>query len=352
MKSLLKLFTYMMLLCSLYGQPATKIISLNYISPSDLHSADIVKSESITTDAGTVQCKINSVTNELLLMGSDAAIQSASKMIEFLDVAPKQVVIEVQIIEVDNDKVRELGIDWQRILSGSTLSTSLLERKYDRREGITREEYQITPAATDKTVDKSIYDRDEKDKTTALNINSSIRIGDVLKLLQGNEGIKIVNIPKIVTINNNKGTIHDGAKVFYVDKLAAYNNIFQTQEVNAGLFLSVTPTLGANGFIKMIVEAKLTALDNFETRVIERGQMLENIVVAKSGESIILGGLKKNYTQKVESGIPFLRSVLPFIFSNEKEIESTSDVLLVLTPTVLDLNNMQIPDLLNNENKK
>ena len=80
--------------------------------------------------------------------------------------------------------------------------------------------------------------------------------------------------------------------------------------------------------------------------------MLENIVVVKEGESIMLGGLKKTTTQKVENSVPILGSILPFLFSTEKSVEVTNDVLLILTPTVVDLTKMETPDLMNDKTNK
>jgi type II secretory pathway component GspD/PulD (secretin) len=72
----------------------------------------------------------------------------------------------------------------------------------------------------------------------------------------------------------------------------------------------------------------------------------------KEGESIMLGGLKKTSTQKVESSVPILGSILPFLFSSQKSIEVTNDVLLILTPTVVDLAKMEIPDLMDEKTIK
>ena len=350
---------YIVTACAAFAQDSSKIISktvtLQFISPADLVDANIVRSESIATDAGVVTVKTNSSANEVLLFGNQTALEQASRMIEFLDVLPKQIVVEVRIIEVDNQKLRQTGIDWQQILSRTSIPFQYI---YNRNKDNFTTDNNATQGNTgvppNANYSHSSTDNSDKSGRTTFGLANSMTIGDFLNLLESSGGTKVLNTPKIVTINNRKGTILDGSRILYVDKYASYSNLFQTQELKTGLFLSVTPTLGSSGYIKMNVEAKLTNLNNVnnDLRPIEVGQMVENVVVVKAGESIILGGLKKTSTQKVENSVPILGSILPFIFSSTKNVEVTNDVLLVLTPTVVDLAKMEIPDLLNEKVNK
>ena len=336
---------------SLIAQEAIKTtskkITLQYISPTDLIDADIVKGENIVTNDGTVAIRVNSSTNEILLFGSESAIQNASTMVEFMDVPPKQIIVEVKIIEVDNQKMKQTGIDWQQILASTSVPFQYTYSRVKSDNSQTNSDQSSSPSSSSSNM---------INHGSSLNfgINNNMRIGDFLNILETSDAAKVLNIPKIVTINNKKGTILDGSRILYVDKYASYSNLFQTQELKTGLFLSVTPSLGSSGYVKMNVEAKLTNLANGgnDLRPIEVGQMLENIVVVKEGESIMLGGLKKTTTQKVENSVPILGSILPFLFSTEKSVEVTNDVLLILTPTVVDLTKMEIPDLMNDKTNK
>jgi type II secretory pathway component GspD/PulD (secretin) len=348
---LLYIFTAGSLIAQESTKTTSKKITLQYISPTDLIDADIVKADSINTTTGAVTMKVNSSTNEILLLGNESAIQNASSMIEFLDVPPKQIVVEVKIIEVDNQKIKQTGIDWQQILASTSIP---FQYNYNRTKSNNTSEDNLFQSSQPVSNSQSSSNMLNNSNSTSFGISNSMRIGDFLHILENSDAAKVLNIPKIVTINNKKGTILDGSRILYVDKYASYSNLFQTQELKTGLFLSVTPSLGASGYVKMNVEAKLTTLNNVQNdlRPIEVGQMLENIVVVKQGESIILGGLKKTTTQKVETSVPILGSILPFLFSSQKSVEVTNDVLLILTPTVVDLTKMEIPDLMNEKTNK
>lgn len=359
-----------MLLCmSLQAQDlgisTNKKILLKYVSPIDLFTSDIIKSDKvgsqkILTDFGEVTAKINSSTNEILLFGNENSIENAAKMVEFIDVAPRQIVIEVKIIEIDNQKIKETGINWQTILNNTSVPFRYDYTKDNSKSNIFQIDRtsQFNSQSDYNNVNRETWSGSDRDLSTIANnnkymnstdfgINSNMKIGDFLKVLENSDGAKVLNTPKIVTINNKKGTILDGSRMIYVDKYASYSNLFETQELKTGLFLSVTPSLGASGYIKMDVEAKLTNLstNGYDSRPIEIGQMLENTVVVKEGESIILGGLKRSTVEKIDNSVPILGSILPFLFSSEKSIDITKDVLLVLTPTVIDLQKMEIPEL-------
>jgi type II secretory pathway component GspD/PulD (secretin) len=271
-------------------------------------------------------------------MGSESAIQSASSMIEFLDVPPKQIVVEVKIIEVNSQKLQNIGIDWQKILANTSVPF----------------QYSYSRWHNNSSSDGTSSGSTQRTEETSYGVSNSMKIGDFLNVLVSSDAAKVLNIPKIVTVNNKKGTIHDGSRILYVDKYASYSNLFQTQELKTGLYLSVTPSLGASGYIKMNVEAKLTDLNNAsnDLRPIEVGQTVENIVVVKEGQSIMLGGLKKTSTEKIDNSLPILGSILPFLFSSQKNIEITNDVLLILTPTTIDITKVQAPDTLNEKSEK
>jgi len=345
------IMSQLLITASLLAQEATKTaskkITLQYISPTDLIDADIVKGENISTNDGTVAIRVNSSTNEILLFGNESAIQSASTMVEFMDVPPKQIIVEVKIIEVDNQKMKHTGIDWQQILASTSIP---FQYNYNKTKS-DNSQTTTDPSSTPSSFSSNVLNHAS---SAAFSVGNNMRIGDFLNILETSDAAKVLNIPKIVTINNKRGTILDGSRILYVDKYASYSNLFQTQELKTGLFLSVTPTLGSSGYVKMNVEAKLTNLANGgnDLRPIEVGQMLENIVVVKEGESIMLGGLKKTTTQKVDNSVPILGSILPFLFSTEKNVEVTNDVLLILTPTVVDLTKMEIPDIMDDKTNK
>ena len=85
-------------------------------------------------------------------------------------------------------------------------------------------------------------------------------------------------------------------------KLSSFTNIYETEELASGLMLSVTPSLGKSGYLKLKVKAKLAFLAESgldSDMPVESGQSLENMVIMKDGESLVPGGFKRTETYKV-----------------------------------------------------
>jgi type II secretory pathway component GspD/PulD (secretin) len=116
----------------------TKEVKLNYISPVELEAA--LKTNKLLDDKNMLMTKNNSVhfifnnsTNQIMLTGDSLSITDALQMVAFLDVPPRQIVIEAKIIEVDNQRINQLGIDWQYLLDKVSVNPyyDITESKYE-----------------------------------------------------------------------------------------------------------------------------------------------------------------------------------------------------------------------------
>ncbi len=314
------------------GELNSKIISLKYISPSDLVNElatqkYLDEENKIIINNNDAKLTINNATNQIMLSGNSIAIDNALHLIEFFDVPPRQIIIEAKIIEVDDNKLSALGMDWQGILDRIVINPVQIY--------INKERY------------KTDGIEHENDVThIAGSAGGAFEIGEVMKILQEKGAGRIINIPKIVTINNKKGTILDGYRINYVNKAAGYANIYETQEMTAGLSLAVTPSLGESGYLKMDINAKLTTLaEVVGGSPSELGQIIDNTVIVKDGEEFLLGGFKKTETTKYKRKVPILGTILPFLFSRTKKEEITKDFLIILKPMVIDLTPPAIPEI-------
>jgi len=109
--------------------------------------------------------------------------------------------------------------------------------------------------------------------------------------------------------------------------------------MDAGLTLSVLPSLGESGYITMEINAELTSLttsSQLEGSPIKDGQMVENTVIVKDGQSVLLGGLSRSVEQKSQKRFPILAHIPPFLFSRHITTASEVQSFIVLTPRVID----------------
>jgi type II secretory pathway component GspD/PulD (secretin) len=171
-----------------------------------------------------------------------------------------------------------------------------------------------------------------------LHLSAGLNFSDVLSLLDEAGAATVRNAPRILTLNNRTASILDGERVTYVTRYSGYNDLFKTDSMDAGLALTVLPSLGESGYITLRINAELTSLGNSKISgsPVKEGQMVENTVIVKDGESILLGGLSRSVDQTVKKRFPILGHVLPFLFSREITIKENFESLIILTPTVVD----------------
>ena len=115
----------------------TEVITPSYISPSEL--LDFL---GVTTSGGVnsffcdfpnhdrpVQIRCNDAANLVMLTGVPEDITVVKELIKSADIPPRQIIIETQIIELDNRRLDDLGIDWEDLLRSSGLT---LYHNYNR----------------------------------------------------------------------------------------------------------------------------------------------------------------------------------------------------------------------------
>ena len=268
---------------------------------------------------------VNDVANLLILSGQPDDLEYVSDLIREADVPPRQIEIEVKIVEISTSSAKDLGIDWEALLIRSRPRISY---RYSDNETDNIRKVTLQPET-----------RDQRDMETEVwDYNQALYISDALKLLDSSGVATIRTAPRILTLNNRRATILDGKRVTYITKYSAYTNLYETDSLDAGLTLSVLPSLGESGYITMQINAELTSLESerYSYSPIKSGQMLENTVIVKDGESVLLGGLSRTYETRVHKRFPLLGHILTGLFSREIMVNEEVESIMILTPHIVD----------------
>ncbi|MCP4631940.1 MAG: hypothetical protein GY855_03360 [candidate division Zixibacteria bacterium] len=275
-----------------------------------------------------VDIHFNDVANLLILSGQADDLEYISDLIREADVPPRQIEIEVKIVQVSKSKALDAGIDWEGMLSKSRPRISYRYADNESNNHIIR---------TLPTESESKDHRDTESETWEY--NQALYINDALKLLDSSGVATIRTAPRVLTLNNRRATILDGKRVTYITKYSAYSNLYETDSLDAGLTLSVLPSLGESGYITMQINAELTQLESSKSSnsPVKDGQMIDNTVIVKDGESILLGGLTQTYETRSHKRFPLLGHILPGLFSREVIIDEEMESIMILTPHIVDL---------------
>ena len=299
-------------------------IKPNYLTPSkilDFLGARNIEGGNLsecpvpgTTDLVEIRC--NDLANLMILSGSHDDIDYVRGLIKQADIPPRQIEIEVQIVEISKNKALDAGIDWDDL--------------------VRRSSYIYSSYSYDKTTGGPAY---ENHKRNDYGFMTSSHLNERLFLLEESGAGQIHSAPKILTLNNQPAQILDGSRITYITNYSSYTNLYETQTMDAGLTLNVLPSLGESGYISLHVEAEMTTPSfSYSNSPSKSGQMIDNTIIAKDGEPVVLGGLTKMVKSSTHKRFPILGHILPFLFSHKISSEDEVRSYIILTPRVVDFN--------------
>ncbi len=276
----------------------------------------------------------------------------------------RQVILEAKILEIQLDDTFQSGIDWS-ILGNPALA--IVNSTGDTTAGI-GQAGNVAFENTDLKALSGIF---------AWRINGNFQL--LLQLLQSQGNVQVLSSPHISTVNNQKAVIKVGQDEFFVTGVSTSNtiigsNTLPSQDVSltpffSGITLDVTPEISGDDSVILHVHPSVSRVTE-QTKVIGLGATAsgapnnltlplafstiresDNIVRARNGQIIVIGGLMQNRMAETVVGTPWL-SKIPFIgilFRRTSQISIKSELVILLRPMVV--TNKTLVNTLENEKK-
>lgn len=330
---------------SLQQEPVgTEVFVLNYARASDIQAA---VSSLVETAAGG-KLVIDARSNALVISERPSRLLKIRPIIESLDHATDQVMIESKFIEVTDSDIRKLGVNW----------TSLQAYKVGvgpgNEDGSFGSYKRTNTQTTSNTVDSTytqlagLTGTTTTDKTlTAVFSADSFNV--ILSALNTLSSTKIVSNPTVVTLNNTEATINVGEE--YPIPNYTYNQERGTFEVSGfnyrsiGIILKVTPQVNAQGFIKLNLEPEVSQRNGETTFGGASGASIPIIasrkaktqVSLKDGFTMGIGGLLRKQATDSSTKVPVLGDIplLGRLFRSKSKDAATTNLLIFITAKVL-----------------
>jgi general secretion pathway protein D len=108
-----------------------------------------------------------------------------------------------------------------------------------------------------------------------------------------------------------------------------------------GVVLEVTPRVNSSGYVTMDVNQSVSDVVTTTTSTIDsptiRQRRLTSTISVKSGESILLGGLIQQQSNRVASGIPVLNELpgIGSLFGTRNSSAGRTELIMLMTPRVI-----------------
>jgi general secretion pathway protein D len=286
-----------------------------------------------------VQITADPATNSLLISASPQDFETLRTVIEKLDVRRKQVYVEAIILEVNVEKARELGIELQYAFSingdGVGLGRTNLKN--------------LNTALTDPTSLSGLLLAAASNKTVELPDGTRIPAQmALLRAAQNTTGINVLSAPTLLTADNREAEILVGQNVPFIASRATnatqLNNLFATVErEDVGITLRLTPQISEGATVRLDVYEEVSAIvpttvgDPNLVGPTTSVRSASTTVVAKSGQTIVIGGLISDNSTQQRSAVPYIDNVpiLGNFFRSDKNSTSKINLLIFLTPHIV-----------------
>jgi general secretion pathway protein D len=258
--------------------------------------------------------------NALLILATMAEYESIQLAIRQLDVAPRQVLIEVTIAEISLTDELKYGLEW-------FFSTSNGKGQLD-------------------TGSSGVGPLVPGFSFSWLSGAGDIRA--VLNALGTASKLKVIASPHVTVADNQTAKIQIGDRVPTISQTQSVPStgletgiISTVQYVETGVILAVTPSINAGGLVSLdisqeVSNATQTLTSGIDSPTIQK-RTAQSKVGVQSGQTLVLAGLILERKNDSSSGVPLLSKipVLGALFGVQDFKDERTELILLITPRVL-----------------
>ena len=273
--------------------------------------------------------------NAILVRDRAENMPAYASLIESLDMRPGVLEIDATIIEVTDNALNELGIDWRLHTGHLDLQTgSGQSTQASNPDSLNPGSFGILPAqgTLPATPQGAVL-------TTVIG-NAGKYLLNRISALQQKDQARVTASPRVETLDNVEALM-DSKKTFYV-QVAGYQSA-DLYSVSAGVSLRVLPSIvtapGGAQQIRMdvhIEDGKLTSQQVGQLPVVSNST-IDTQALINEGESLLIAGYSVTQDDNTETAVPGL-SKLPVIgdlFRYRKHEGQHYQRMFLLTPRVL-----------------
>ena len=313
-------------LASLYSE----YVQINYAKASEL--ADLIKNEdtSILSSRGSVS--VDERTNTLLIRDTAKIIEDIKRMVNILDIAVRQVIIEARMVTVKDNINEELGIRWGVTDTDGQYATS------GSLEGVNSANSASVPGLSDRlNVNLPVVNPAGVLAFQVARLTDGTILDLELSAMEKENKGEIIASPRITTANQKEAYIEQGVEIPYQE--AASSGATATQFKKAVLSLTVTPHITPDNKIILdlvVTQDTVSDVQSGQAPAIDT-QRIGTQVLVNNGETIVLGGIYQQAIISTISKVPVLGDIpyVGWLFRNSNQFNEKKELLIFVTPRIV-----------------
>ena len=313
---------------------------------------------------------VNAQSGIVVVRAMPAELRAVSQYLQTTqNIIERQVILEAKILEVELSDGFQSGVNWSALGKGKN-GDSVIAGQFGGSSTFTSG-FSNLQGQTDALNPANLAGL-RSDVASAFGgmFAMSFDIGDFtgfLEFLETQGDVHVLSSPRISTVNNQKAVIKVGTDEFFVTDVDTNNNTSAgssstNQSVNveltpffSGVALDVIPQISEDGIVTLHIHPSVSEVTERVKKIsLSSSSQLsvplalsmiresDNIVRARSGQVVVIGGLMQNQTKDKTSSVPVLGD-LPLIgglFRHKQKITRKSELVILLRPIVVDNDNV------------
>jgi len=244
-------------------------------------------------DAKNVRIGIDPRLNAIIVRDTPDRMSRYKALIDSLDIEPQMLEVEATIIDINTDRLRELGINWRSVRN----QEEFLFGRGDASDLGLRPNNVITPSG--------------RGGFFSFVTGSNTKFIGRINALEAQGAAKIVSSPHVLTLSNVEA-IFDTSSTFYVrvegqEEVDLFN-------ISVGTSLRVTPHVfkdNGEAKIKLLITIEDGQQENqtVDDIPVVRRSIINTQALINANQSVLIGGLVRETTEEDEDKVPFLGDV-------------------------------------------
>ena len=307
----------------------------NLSAPTELQ--DVVNAIRAVLDVQRVQQLLSQ--NALVVRGTPDQIALAEKLVDDLDKARPEVVVDIAVLQVSKDRSRTLGF-----LPPSSATVTLQSNINTSTTSTTSTTGTTTPSSTGGL-----------ELNTLGNLNATdfqVSIGSAnLSAVMGDSDTKMLQNPQVRALDNQKATLKIGERVPVATGSfqpgiggVGINPLVNTQfqYLDVGVNIDVTPHVHADREVTLKITMEISSVVGQSSiggisQPIIGQKKIEHEIRLADGEPSLIGGIFDDASTRSLSGIPGLASIpiLKYLFGQTTQDKSQDETVFAITPHII-----------------
>ncbi len=293
----------------------------------------------LTEFEAPVQVFADKPTNSIVISSTKLAYSRLQSVIRDLDTRRKQVFVEAVILEVQVDRLRQIGSDPLQVIavgeSGSVRALGGLNRAPEDLSNLAQSILGIAAGTT------------TGGTTTA--VLNTVNVRAFLQLLMSLTDTNILSTPQVLAADNQKAKIVVGENRPFPTGQAqgiTGGTLVTIERKDVGVTLELTPQVLEDDLIRLEIKQEITAIAENVAQTIGSGaatvpvgptttkRSMETTTVAKDQQTLVIGGLVRDNLVLSERKVPLLGDIplLGWLFRFQSKATEKLNLLVFLTP--------------------